>query len=515
MNFISEEQILKNLLASGFDYAQTLCANYTKGNNLNKFTQLLFNFYLAYNRSMDLLQWAIMQQVQSTNHAEELFREGSTATCLSTHLFHLDQMGTKYLHLVVGPLVQQLVANPLISKVEKIDVNADQNLELLFTFLEEFLERLRSTVLSCPVYIRELFLFFRIEAEKKFPEAKTVVSSLLFLRFILPALISPQNYGIWHETPVGQKGLILAARILQSIANMCEVEQIKWSNYCKLNSFIVRMFPKMESYLDALLNEEKIRKAKLIIEATIPVKTNIGQREGAVRDLMRFLDAGEDDRAFVLPKRVLSTQNRQKSPAEMQRRLIELNLDENWKLQKAKKGASLYSLRTEETPLAIFKVVSEVDCSYSVLFHRLWNIEENAEFYRYAHPHVVDTQVIKKVSDVEVDYHQFLNLPFPISKRDVTFKCFGILGGNVSSSLITTYSIPAKDRPTKKGYTRIDAHVTGYVIEPIDQQKCRLTCLNYLDLKGSVPLWIKNLVGINLLSTPIHIAKWCKEHPSL
>ena len=61
-----------------------------------------------------------MLQVQCTMHAEELFREGSTATYLSTHLFHHEQMGTKYLHLVVGPLVQQLVANPLISKVHQL-----------------------------------------------------------------------------------------------------------------------------------------------------------------------------------------------------------------------------------------------------------------------------------------------------------------------------------------------------------------------------------------------------------
>jgi hypothetical protein len=512
MSFIKqgEDQMLKSLLAYGFDYAQSLCAKYS---NSLKFTQLLFNFYQSYNRSLDLLQWSVLQQVQTTSHAEELFREGSTATNLLTHLFHHDQMGTKYLHIVVGPLVQQLLAHPTISKVEKADVNADQNLELLFAFLEEFLERLRNTVLSCPLYIRELFLFFKKNAEAKFPECKVVVSSVLFLRFIMPALITPQNYGIWHETPAGQKGLILAARILQSIANMCEVEQVRWSNYSKLNCFIVRMLPKMEAYISTLLSEEKIRKAKLVIEATISFKPNIGEREAAVRDLMRFLEEDEDKTATL--QRVMLLSNAHKTPQEMQRRLLELNMDENWKLQKTKKGCSLYSLRSEETPVAIFKVVSEVECPYSVLFNRLWNIGENTEFHKYAHPYIVDTHVLKKISDVEVDYYQSLNFPFPISRRDVTFKCYGIKGGNLSSSLITTYSIIVKDCPARKGYTRIDAQMTGYIIEPIDATKCKLTCLNYLDLKGSLPLWMKNLVGFGYLYTPIHIAKWCKEHPCI
>lgn len=40
-------------------------------------------------------------------------------------------------------------------------------------------------------------MYFQTEASKKFPEAKALASSILFLRFILPAVISPQKYRIW------------------------------------------------------------------------------------------------------------------------------------------------------------------------------------------------------------------------------------------------------------------------------------------------------------------------------
>ena len=43
-------------------------------------------------------------------------------------------------------------------------------------------------------------------------------------------------------------------------------------------------------------SEEKIRKARLIIEATIPSKPNIGEREAAARDLMRFLSETDEER---------------------------------------------------------------------------------------------------------------------------------------------------------------------------------------------------------------------------
>lgn len=51
-------------------------------------------------------------------------------------------------------------------------------------------------------------MYFQTEASKKFPEAKALASSILFLRFILPAVISPQKYRIWPGKFIPNIGIL-------------------------------------------------------------------------------------------------------------------------------------------------------------------------------------------------------------------------------------------------------------------------------------------------------------------
>lgn len=60
------------------------------------------------------------------------------------------------------------------------------------------------------------------QLSKKFETGLSIIGGLLFLRFINPAIIFPERYGLVEEgyvTPEGRKTLVTAAKILQTLSN--------------------------------------------------------------------------------------------------------------------------------------------------------------------------------------------------------------------------------------------------------------------------------------------------------
>jgi len=54
-----------------------------------------------------------------------------------------------------------------------------------------------STPNSLPTALRDLFAYLQVEVMKRFPEMKDrVVGGFFFLRFVCPALLSPEQWGI-------------------------------------------------------------------------------------------------------------------------------------------------------------------------------------------------------------------------------------------------------------------------------------------------------------------------------
>jgi len=479
----------------------------------------LLNFYQSYNMAVDLLKWAISQQIKSTTNAEELFREGSIATTLLYHFFHIDQMGTRYLHTVLQPLVKQIEANRDIHKIEKDDSNADRNLDLMFSFLNEFMERLITTVVSCPLYIREGFLFFKAEAAQKFPESKAITPSILFLRFILPALVSPHKFAIWSEPPGSQKGLILAARILQSIANLQEFEHARSTNAVLLNVSIMAMFPKMNTFIASLLDEEQLKEGRTIIESSVSYKPNISEREAALQDLFTFLEAGKEEGnvscqggeeegsiTLVLFGKAVT------SPNEMLQKALSLN-NENWKLLKTNKigESSLYTLRADGTALALYKTVSHVDWPYKVVYDHLWNFDRHSEFASFVFPNIHLT-IIKRHGEFEYVAYNHMKFPFPLANRDILVKKYAKFSDDPRAAYVTWSSIKHDHFPETKDFIRMHTQLSAQIMEPEGNNKCKLTILYSVDLNGALPNWLKNLFGTFCLSTAASICKWAKEH---
>jgi len=80
-----------------------------------------------------------------------------------------------------------------------------------------------------------------------------VMGNLLFLRFLCPALILPQQYGITEALPhkSTQRTLVLMAKVLQNLSNKVEFG-VKEGFMAPMNKFIEENIPKIEAFFDEL-----------------------------------------------------------------------------------------------------------------------------------------------------------------------------------------------------------------------------------------------------------------------
>lgn len=150
----------------------------------------------------------------------------------------------------------------------------------LARLLEALLEDVFASLPSVPSPYRDLFAFLQTEAVKRFPGMKDkVVGGFFFLRFICPALVSPEQWGLvsgmetrhqhlrfalsshrssslflWHAGAINpriRRTLILVSKVVQNLANELEFGD-KEAYMMPLNACIQANVTRMKSFLSSV-----------------------------------------------------------------------------------------------------------------------------------------------------------------------------------------------------------------------------------------------------------------------
>merc|ERR1711916_197684 len=104
-----------------------------------------------------------------------------------------------YLHSMLGDLVQQVLAlPPLALEVDpKLLGEEEAHMEALQEQCELFVVRICESVEYMPIPFRWMARVLHDQVQQRFPEsALSAVGGFLFLRFICPAMLSPERYGL-------------------------------------------------------------------------------------------------------------------------------------------------------------------------------------------------------------------------------------------------------------------------------------------------------------------------------
>ncbi|EIW76207.1 hypothetical protein CONPUDRAFT_64047 [Coniophora puteana RWD-64-598 SS2] len=239
---------------------------------------VLMNLFDTRSSLMVLLKTMIDREIEHTPNEGDLFRGNSTYTRFLSAFAKLH--GYNYLRSLVIPLVKSMSTMPEGHGYE-LDPNkigrekAEQNLKNVELVASSFLEIIVSSVPTLPPMIREVcahlskvqrstslsYLSIRYQI---WPEAKfAALGAFLFLRFISPAIVSPETVDV--EVPnddggVIRRGLMVIAKVIQNLANnifFAKEQYMKGLNSFLSNNItnITRFLSEVNKY-SAIIDEE-------------------------------------------------------------------------------------------------------------------------------------------------------------------------------------------------------------------------------------------------------------------
>jgi len=138
------------------------------------------------------------------------------------------------------------------------------NATKLLAITQEFLDNFCQSPSHCPLKFRHVFTTVKRELKSYYPGLiDAIVGSLLFLRFICPAITCPQNYGI-EETNLDklecQRSLILVSKLLQNLVNGVEFDGTKEHYMTSLNCFITKNTESLQNFFKIIADEDLLAK---------------------------------------------------------------------------------------------------------------------------------------------------------------------------------------------------------------------------------------------------------------
>jgi len=198
--------------------------------------------------AVESIKFFITKEVAVSNREGTLFRANSVPTKLFSSYCRI--IGLEYLWSVFTLPVTELnmlalrssadseyhseasthtasLLGPIFVEMDpsKMDEAEDQNVNTIQLWLvaQKLLSTLMKSVGTLPREIQEILRHVYYEVKEKFNEeaANKAIGGFLFLRYICPALMAPQVYGLLKEPPhsTAQRQLILVAKVLQNLAN--------------------------------------------------------------------------------------------------------------------------------------------------------------------------------------------------------------------------------------------------------------------------------------------------------
>lgn len=221
----------------------------------DKVAQLLVRIFEANDKTLELVRAAIDAEVSKTETANTLFRRNSMVTKMLAAYCKL--CGRDYLRDALGPMVRSVIQNAARgyemdeSKLPEGQV-LQENIAHVTEVCTELLADIQSSVPRCPRPFREVSLYLRTAVGEKFPGNEyTAIAGFMFLRFLGPAIVAPDGYGVINAALTdkdARRAFVLITKVVQNLAN--RVHFTKEPFMAVMNGFIDQNLPLIQQLFD-------------------------------------------------------------------------------------------------------------------------------------------------------------------------------------------------------------------------------------------------------------------------
>ncbi len=235
------------LLSSLFD-----CIDASDADRVGASVVSIFNFLRC---EVELFEWVIRMEVESTASMSVLFRSNSMAIRLVSLFAKLT--ATSYLKWLLLPLIEETVSGDC-SRFEVDPArlgsagNVKKNQKSLQELVEKYLSAILSSVDRVPRTLRVVCSKFVDLIEDKFPGGSCrAVGGFFFLRFVCPAIVAPASFGLLQKHPSGpaHRALVLVAKVLQNMSNQTQFKEAEMEPF---NAYLASRQEDVNNFLKVL-----------------------------------------------------------------------------------------------------------------------------------------------------------------------------------------------------------------------------------------------------------------------
>ncbi|XP_053692656.1 neurofibromin isoform X2 [Sabethes cyaneus] len=212
---------------------------------MDELARVLVTLFDAKHLLSPLLWNMFYREVEVSDCMQTLFRGNSLGSKIMAFCFKI--YGASYLQGLLEPLIRPLLDDPVTSfEVDPARLEASEDIEVnrknLIALTQKVFDAIVNSADRFPPQLRSMCHCLYQVLSKRFPNLLQnnigAVGTVIFLRFINPAIVSPQELGIVGKQVPTQikRGLMLMSKILQNIAN--HVEFSKEQHMLCFNDFL-------------------------------------------------------------------------------------------------------------------------------------------------------------------------------------------------------------------------------------------------------------------------------------
>ncbi|KAG7207079.1 hypothetical protein KM043_000959 [Ampulex compressa] len=220
-------------------------ANVVTTNQMDELARVFVTLFDAKHLLSPLLWNMFYREVEVSDCMQTLFRGNSLGSKIMAFCFKI--YGASYLQGLLEPLIKPLLDEPTAGfEVDSARIDASEDIEQNGRHLVALTQKVFNAIVSSadrfPPQLRSMCHCLYQVLSKRFPQCPQnnigAVGTVIFLRFINPAIVSPQEMGIVNKPvpPQVKRGLMLMSKILQNIAN--HVEFSKEQHMLPFNDFL-------------------------------------------------------------------------------------------------------------------------------------------------------------------------------------------------------------------------------------------------------------------------------------
>lgn len=222
---------------------------------MDELARVCITLFDAKHMMYSLLHNMFMKEVEISECMTTLFRGNSMGSKIMTFCFKI--YGSTYLKNMLEPLIKPLLDSPTNISYEVDSARFDENDDVevnrrnLLTLTQKVFNTIVSSEEFFPSQLRLMCNCLRNVLQKRYSPLThgfNPVGTVIFLRFINPAIVSPFEMGIVEKQPPPKvkRGLMLVSKILQGVANNIEFSKeqhmLCFNDFLRTNSVAAKQW---------------------------------------------------------------------------------------------------------------------------------------------------------------------------------------------------------------------------------------------------------------------------------